>query len=156
MALPTPLIVKFSLWQNKYFLSPLGVTRHLNSDIFCQLLRAALNKTRIYGSQSATGLFSFPTRYHTWYYKDLWWRTMGLRSSRKTHISIKSQSWEIWICCYRRCHHPRDGGLWAWGPHKNTRSLSKPKAEKFEFVVVVIILMMEDYGLEVLAKTTCH
>ena len=135
-----------------------------------------------------------------------WWSTMGLRSTQKPQVSIKSQSWEIWIwicwCCHRchccppcrclpplcrfchHCHHPHDGGLWAWGRRVNSRSLSSPKAEKFEYVVViavvvavvillvvlllvvlflviviviiiVIILVMKDYGLEVLAKTSC-
>ena len=41
--------------------------------------------------------------------------------------------------CFHCCHHPHDGGQWAWDPHKNCRSLSSPKAEKFEYVVVVVI-----------------
>lgn len=60
-------------------------------------------------------------------------------------------------------HHPCDEQLLAWNPRKNPRSLSSPKAKKIEFVVVVILILiviviifvMEDYGLEVPAKTPC-
>ena len=64
----------------------------------------------------------------------------SLMSSRKPQVSIISQSWEIWIFVFAQCAFGGASSSWGrwswrpWCPHENPRSLSFPKAEKFDFL----------------------